>query len=47
MVILVDLGDFREGLFERAELYVAASLAKHRLHVVTDSDEIEEALGVG
>jgi hypothetical protein len=46
VVILVDLGDFREGLFERSDLYVAASRAKHRLHVVTDSDEIEEALGV-
>ncbi len=47
VVVLVDLGDFREGHCERADLYVAASRAKHRLHVVTDSDEIEEALGLG
>lgn len=47
IVILTDLSGFREGFFERSELYVAASRAKHRLHVLTDSAEIEQALGVG
>ena len=47
VVILVDMGDLRDGIFERAELYVAASRAKHRLHVVTHSDQIEEGLGLG
>lgn len=47
VIILVDLAGFREGVFERSELYVAASRAKHRLTVMTDSDEIVEALGVG
>ncbi len=46
IVILTDLTGFKEGVFERSELYVAASRAKHRLHVMTDSDEIEVALGV-
>lgn len=45
-MILTDLTGFKEGVFERSELYVAASRAKHRLHVMTDSDEIEVALGV-
>ncbi len=47
VLLLIDLTGFKEGRFDRSDLYVAASRARHRLVVMTDSDEIIQALGVG
>ncbi len=45
VMILVDVGDFREGKFERQDLFVACSRARHRLFVYTNSEQIRQLMG--
>lgn len=44
VVILIEAGEFHPTFFSRQDLYVAASRAKHRLHVLTTSKEVATAL---
>jgi hypothetical protein len=44
LLILIEAGDFHPVYFSRQDLYVAASRAKHRLHVLTSSKEVADAL---
>ncbi len=44
VMILVDVDDFRVGKFERQDLFVACSRARHRLYVYTNSGEVRQAL---
>lgn len=43
-MILVDVGDFREGKFDRQDLFVACSRARHRLFVYTNSEQVRQAM---
>ncbi len=44
VMVLVDVEDFREGKFERQDLFVACSRARHRLYVYSNSQQIRQAL---
>ncbi|MCA9795303.1 MAG: NERD domain-containing protein [Candidatus Eremiobacteraeota bacterium] len=45
VLILIDLGDFSEGYFEKYDLFVACSRARHRLVIYTRSEQVIQALG--
>lgn len=47
VVILVEAGEFHPTFFSRQDLYVAVSRAKHRLHVLTSSEEVSATLLAG